>query len=99
MLAVDGDIDAGTVRSFEEVLLPRLSATARLLVVDLSEVGFLGLAGLEVLRHARLRALSTGSRLRLVVRGHAVPHALDRTGVGAELSCHPTLDAACASAR
>ncbi|MFR9731512.1 STAS domain-containing protein [Saccharopolyspora sp. MS10] len=95
VLTVAGDIDAGTVGDFEEVLLPRLSATARLVVVDLSAVGFLGLAGLEVLRHAQLRAVSTGSRLRLVVGGHAVPHVLDRTGVGAELSCHPTLYAAC----
>lgn len=95
MLEVAGDIDAGTAGSFEELLLPRLRATARLVVVDLSEVRFLGVAGLEVLRRARLRALGNGSRLRVVTGGHAVSHALDRTGVGAQLSCHTTRDAAC----
>ncbi|SDK76502.1 anti-anti-sigma factor [Actinopolyspora mzabensis] len=94
LLTAAGEVDSTTVTRFREVLLPRLSATARLLVVDLGAVEFLSVPGLELLRYAHSQAFNRGMLLRLVVNTHAVRRAMWQTGLDTVLENHPTVASA-----
>jgi anti-anti-sigma factor len=63
---VRGEVDQLTAPRLTELLVARLRGTLRTLVVDLSEVDFLGAAGLSVLVHADLLARQIGVRMRVV---------------------------------
>lgn len=83
---VRGDVDALTVPRLTELLHARLRSTVRALVVDLSEVDFLGTAALSALLRANLLARQTGVTLRVVTAGnHAAVRPLTVTGVDARL--------------
>ncbi|MGJ7906757.1 STAS domain-containing protein [Actinopolyspora sp. H202] len=94
LLTAAGEVDSTTVTRFREVLLPRLSATAQLLVVDLGAVEFLNVSGLELLRYAHSQAFNRGMLLRLVVTTHAVRRAMWQTGLTTVLESHPTVTSA-----
>ncbi|MBB5158647.1 STAS domain-containing protein [Saccharopolyspora phatthalungensis] len=90
VVAAFGEIDAATVARYEEALLPRLSAAVRLVVVDLKQVHFLGVPGLELLHRARLLAEAQGVVLRLVADTGEVLRALDVAGLASQLDCFST---------
>jgi anti-anti-sigma factor len=97
VLALSGDLDAGTV-----LLVVRAVATAlagcpapRVIVLDLAEVHFLGAAGVRVLCEAADHAAAAGARLRVVIGGNAVvSRALRLTGADRLLDGYPDRAAA-----
>ncbi|MDQ4118006.1 MAG: STAS domain-containing protein [Actinomycetota bacterium] len=80
VVGVIGEIDTMTGPVVGEQLSARLAA-ARLVVVDLSRVTFLGSAGLAALVAAKDEADREGKRLRLVCGSHTVTRALEATGL------------------
>lgn len=77
---VVGEIDTLTAPVLRSQLEEQLSL-ARLLVVDMSQVTFLGSAGLAVLVAAQDEADSQERRLRLVPGSRIVTRALEATGL------------------
>ncbi|ASU78910.1 anti-sigma factor antagonist [Actinopolyspora erythraea] len=96
LLTASGEVDETTIPRFREVLLPRLSATALLLVVDLGGVEFLNVTGLELLRYAHSHARNQGMLLRLVVSTRAVRRAVWQAELDSVLEIHPTVTSALA---
>lgn len=84
VLRVRGDLDMVTAPQLHDVLHERLARTDRA-VVDLSDVDFLGTAGIEVLVQ-----LAQQVRLALVARGPAL-RAITVTGADADLAVHSGL--------
>ncbi|GAA4866486.1 STAS domain-containing protein [Saccharopolyspora cebuensis] len=91
---VAGDVDASTAPRLHELLAPRLSSVAETVVVDLSEVGFLGVAGLELLSHAQHRAAARGVAFRVVDGPVCVDRALRAAGWTDAVAPHPTVASA-----
>ncbi|MGW4000114.1 STAS domain-containing protein [Amycolatopsis sp. NPDC004772] len=81
LVTARGELDSATAGDLASLLSDRLWATPDRLVVDLSEVDFLGVAGIRVLLHAALQAGPGGTEL-LVVTGTnpVVRRALRVTG-------------------
>jgi len=86
LVTARGDLDSATADDLAALLSDRLWAAPEQLVVDLSEVDFLGVAGVRVLLHAALQAEQSGTGL-LVVTGTrpAVRRALQVTGADRRL--------------
>lgn len=97
ILHVAGELDLLTAPRLRESVARVLAEGPRLLILDLTDVRFLGSAGLAVLINAHDDARS-GTRLRVVAGAPAVLRPLDVTGLAATLSIHPTLGAAFADA-
>lgn len=87
------DSSAGRVREFLE---QRLASTAETVVVDLSEVEFLSVAGLELLAHARQVAEDRDTTLRVVDGPVCVDRALRAAEATASIPRYPGLNAAIA---
>ena len=68
LVTARGDLDSATADDLAALLSDRLRATPEQLTVDLSEVDFLGVAGVRVLLHAALQAEQNDTCL-LVVTG------------------------------
>lgn len=75
---------------------PRLTSTIETLVLDLSEVKFLGVAGLELLAYVRQRAASRSIAVCLVGGPVCVDRALRAAGWGETVPTYPSLKAAVA---
>ncbi|MFL6143737.1 MAG: STAS domain-containing protein [Labedaea sp.] len=67
LVTVSGDVDALTAPRLHELLTHRLRTRPTTLTVDLSQVTFLGVAGLTVLARSVVLAKMRGIRLRLAV--------------------------------
>jgi anti-anti-sigma factor len=93
LLHVAGELDLLTAPRLRESVARALAERPRLLILDLTDVRFLGSAGLSVLINAHENARSD-TRLRVVAGAPAVLRPLDVTGLAATLSIHPTLGAA-----
>lgn len=78
---VAGDVDAATAGELATVVLPALATVDSTVVVDLAEVEFLGVAGLELLWHARRRAHSLGVDFWLIVDSPPARRALEVSGL------------------
>lgn len=92
VVAVQGDVDAATVQYLREVLWPRLSATVEALVVELTEVGFLGVTGLQLLHQAHLWVDERGVALGLVLAGGEPARAVHMAGLDVDLPCFATTE-------
>ncbi|WIY00234.1 STAS domain-containing protein [Amycolatopsis mongoliensis] len=68
LITVRGALDTGTAGDLAALVSDRLWATPERLVLDLSEVDFLGVAGVRVLLHTALQAEQNGTDL-LVATG------------------------------
>lgn len=94
---VHGELDTMTAPVLSEQLSGQMAA-AGLMVVDLSQVTFLGSAGLAALVAAKDEVDRAGRRLRLVCGSHTVTRALEATGLlslfdvadGVPEALHPT---------
>lgn len=80
VLHVVGEIDTLTAPLLRDQLVAQV-AVAPLLVLDLSDVAFLGSAGLAVLVAAKEDADGRGHALRLVCGSRIVTRALQATGL------------------
>ncbi len=79
LLRLAGEIDEHTAVQLEEALAPRLLTAPHRLVIDLSAVEFLGVAGLQLLDQHRASATERGITLRVVATHHEVLRALHVT--------------------
>lgn len=91
VITVRGEVDLGTSPQLRVSLLAQLRRGTSSLVVDLTEVGFFGVAGLTVLITARQAALAAGIRLCVVAHGRAVLRPLSVTGLDRLFDLHPDL--------
>jgi anti-sigma B factor antagonist len=80
VLRASGEIDILSAPALRDVLLTALDAVPSV-VLDLSEVSFLGSSGLAVLVEAREQAQRDGRQLRLVRPSRIVARALEATGL------------------
>jgi anti-anti-sigma factor len=98
VVAVDGDVDLSTAPMLRHALEAALSRAPRRIVVDLSLVRFLNVAGLEVLLDAHRRA-APGTDLRLVATTRATRRPLRLTGTDERLVVHASRAAAVVAPR
>ncbi len=82
MVRVLGEIDLASLPRLDDLISQRLTAAAlHTVVLDLSEVTFVGCAGLELLLAAQRRAELRGISLCLVTGSRCVDRLLDLTGL------------------
>ncbi|MEV4151044.1 STAS domain-containing protein [Amycolatopsis sp. NPDC049691] len=91
LITASGALDTATAPDLATLLSDRLRAVPARLVLDLSEVDFLGVAGVRVLLHAALQAEQNGTEL-LVIAGESpmVRRALEVTGARGRLAVATT---------
>lgn len=90
VLHVAGDIDLSTVPALRDAALGQLEVTPAILVLDLSDVGFLASAGLSTLT-ALLDAASVQTKLHIVA-GPIAYRAIELSGLANELTLFSTLE-------
>lgn len=94
VIHVSGALDDVTTSRLREILDPQLSSVAETVVLDLSELRFLGVAGLELLARARRRAGRRGIEIRVVDGPVCVDRALRAAGEGETVRKFATVEAA-----
>ncbi|MFE9580351.1 STAS domain-containing protein [Nocardia sp. NPDC006044] len=80
LCALAGEVDFYTAGQFRSQLLGSMNTAGPLVVIDLSQVTFFGVAGLHVLIEARSRAEHTDRRIRLVTGPRCVDRLLAVAG-------------------
>lgn len=91
VLAVHGEVDMLTSTQMEDRLLPLVRGTVPRVIVDLTGVGFFGVAGLTVLVNAREAAVVAGVTLSLVASTRPVLLPLTITGLDDLFDISPDL--------
>ncbi|GGP54602.1 STAS domain-containing protein [Saccharothrix coeruleofusca] len=91
VVTVAGEIDMATVEQLRSAVRAAHETDPRLLVVDLTGVGFLASTGLGALVEAHELC---GQALRVVAANRAVLRALGLVALDRVLVVHPTLDEA-----
>lgn len=86
-----GDIDMLTAPTLDDALSIAARRHARLIVIDLDEVSFLGAAGLATLANARDTAHHAGSALCLAGGTRAALRALQISGLDVLFEHHSTV--------
>jgi anti-sigma B factor antagonist len=101
VLRVSGEIDLHSVPRFQDALEKTVAAaereeapSARVLVVDLSELGFMDSMGLGTLIGSTEGFREGGGEVRLVVLGGEVMRVLEVTGMGEALRVYPDVPSA-----
>jgi anti-anti-sigma factor len=92
-----GEIDLDSASAFQDGL-DGLEAVTGPAVVDLTEVTFLGSAGLSLLVQHHLRCREAGVRMRVVTGNRFVARTIALTGLADTLALYDTLDEAVAIA-
>ncbi|HET6502477.1 MAG TPA: STAS domain-containing protein [Amycolatopsis sp.] len=90
VLHVSGEIDLVTAPHLEESVTRALGERPKVLVIDLTEVGFLASAGMSVLVAAHNQA-GEHTDMRLVASGSATFRPMELTGLTQALAIYPTL--------
>lgn len=89
VLALSGELDAGTAPKLGEAAAQIFASDPEVLVLDLSELSFLSVAGVREVRAAHDR--TAANRLRVVTGDRpAVREFLHATGFEAMLDCYRT---------
>jgi anti-anti-sigma factor len=99
VLALAGEIDAGTAAATRARTLAAVDAHPSALVLDLSAVDFFGSNGIAIVLETAQRAELRGIRFVVVADRHLVLRPLQVTGVDAQLIIHADLDTALADLR
>ncbi len=96
VVTVSGEIDLSTRGELAEQLDGALDAVSppQSLVVDLSEVTFLGSAGLALLLDTQDAAVRKGVPLRVVATQRVVRRPIEAVGLSAALPLYPTVESA-----
>lgn len=92
IVGVTGELDMDTVPEVRAAIVSALAGNASALVLDLSEVGFFGSAGLSLLLEARARV----DALAVVATRRAVLRPIRLTSVGSLLTVVASVDEALA---
>ncbi len=90
VLTASGDLDTVTAPRLAELLWPRLLTKLPAIALDLSELTFLGVAGLELLASTRAYTGYRGITLVVVNHTRTVDRALAAGGIDAALPCFAT---------
>jgi len=93
VLSVVGEVDLVTAPVLEESISAALARRPDMVVVDLSEVGFLASVGMSILIGCNEQAGDT-TRFRLVAAGASTFRPMELTGVADAISIYPTRDQA-----
>ncbi|MFJ7217680.1 STAS domain-containing protein [Amycolatopsis sp. NPDC098790] len=92
-LALSGELDAGTAPKLSSAVVRALAEEREVLILDLTGLSFVSVAGARSIRLTHDAAGAT--RLRIVTGGsRAAEHLLRATGFAAVLDCYPTRSAA-----
>ncbi|WP_433715996.1 STAS domain-containing protein [Nocardia sp. CA-084685] len=91
LFSVLGEVDLRTVAEFERQLLATLHTAAPTIIIDLSELGFLGVAGMEVLDDARVWSQHT-HEMYLVTGTVCVDRVIAASGMSACFDTFTNLD-------
>ncbi|WP_243794297.1 STAS domain-containing protein [Saccharopolyspora gloriosae] len=91
-----GDLDTETTPRLRELLAPRLASMAESVILDLSGLRFLGVAGLQLLAHVHRRAASRGMMIYIVDGPTCVDRALRAAGSGETVPTYSSVTAAVA---
>ncbi|MFL6140630.1 MAG: DUF6292 family protein [Labedaea sp.] len=94
VLNVGGEIDLNNADELWEAAALAMSQRPRLVVIDLSQVRFLGSAGLQVLAEAHNRAKVDQIGLRVVASSRRTLLPLRVTGLASVMAVYPSLDEA-----
>ncbi|MEU4805943.1 STAS domain-containing protein [Actinosynnema sp. NPDC023587] len=94
VLRVSGELDASSADELARPLASALVTGVRSVVVDLTQVRFLGSAGLEALVTGSKRAEGLGVPLVLVASGRAVLRPIEATGLTAVFTVVGTVEEA-----
>jgi anti-sigma B factor antagonist len=92
IVAVAGELDISTAGVLRQAVVEALRPDPENLVIDLTDVSFLGSAGLAALIAAERGSGTT--RMRVVAANHATRRALTITGLDKEFELHPSLTTA-----
>ena len=98
LVTVAGEIDITTVAQLRGRLAP-LAAAGRPVIVDLTEVTFIDVAGLRVLAGAARQAAATGGSLHVVSGRYQVRRMFALTGLDRQIPLTRTLAGALAGLR
>ncbi|MFD9890700.1 STAS domain-containing protein [Amycolatopsis sp. NPDC059027] len=90
LLDVIGEVDLSTRPILDTALTAALHREPEVLIVDLTEVSFLGSTGLSLLVESNLAAIVGGTDLRIASHSHTVQRLLRLTGVDRELHLYPS---------
>jgi anti-sigma B factor antagonist len=91
VVTVRGEVDLFTSTLLGDQLLLHVRDTVPYVIVDLTGVGFFGVAGLPVLVNARQAAVATGSTLCLVASTRPVLRPFTITGLDDVFDISPNL--------
>lgn len=93
VVAASGAVDMLTAPQFQEAIAAALAHTPGRMIVDLTQVDFLGSAGMQVLMNTRNR-LGPETRFAVVADGPATSRPLIITGVADVIELFTSLDVA-----
>lgn len=99
VIAVTGDVDMATDQAISAEIGNQFALRPRALIIDLTGVTFLGLAGVTLLVAAATMAQRCGVRLAVVTNRRAVLRVLELTDVNQLLDLRPSLPDALAPLR
>ena len=91
IVGVVGELDVATASRLHAVLERRLVGVGGTVVVDLSQVCFLAIAGVNALIDVQRRAQAERWNLRLVTEPRCVRRLLALTGLQTSFDCHSSL--------
>ncbi|HKS48965.1 MAG TPA: STAS domain-containing protein [Amycolatopsis sp.] len=91
VVAVRGEVDLFTSPLLRDGLLAHLRHTGPQLIIDLSDVGFFGAAGITVLVTVGEAAMAAGVGLSVIARTRPVLLPLRITGLDGVLNIYPDL--------
>ena len=98
VITVTGAVDLANAKEFNTQLMWQVRAGERTVVLDLSKMTFLGLAGLDALIGAQAAGCFTGRRVLVVAGTRCVDRVLEVTGLYSAMNPYPTLADALADA-
>ena len=93
LVGVGGEIDLSTAPAFEAVIAEALEEDPRVLVIDLSEVTFIGSVGLRILAGTQEK-VGKSIPIAVVADHAAASRPMQLTGLDNLISLYPTVDEA-----
>jgi anti-anti-sigma factor len=98
VVSISGEIDLVTAPALEQAIAAVIADGPAALVIDLSEVEFLGSVGLKILA-ATYEELGDFAEFGVVARGPATRRPIHLTGLDKTFPLYPTLDDALTGVR
>jgi anti-sigma B factor antagonist len=94
VVAASGELDMLTAPQLRDAVQSALSKSPAGLIVDLTQVDFLGSAGMQVLMEAHNQTEGTDTRFAVVADGPATSRPLKITGIADLIDLFASLDVA-----